>query len=75
VCSGGLILQENALARADAADRGLGTALCELGVPAPEAHQYERELQVGRSIVTVRAVGRDLARYAAAVLERAAQAN
>ena len=72
-CSGGLIVQENALARADAADRGLGTALCELGVPAPEARQYERELELGRSIVTVRATGR--ARYAAGVLHRAAQAG
>jgi hypothetical protein len=70
-CSGGLIVQENALARADAADRGLGTALCELGVPALDAHQYERELELGRSIVTVRAAGR--ARYAATVLHRAAQ--
>jgi hypothetical protein len=72
-CTGGLIVQENAMACADAADRGLGTALCELGVPAPEAHQYERELELGRSIVTVRAAGR--ARYAATVLHRAAQAG
>jgi hypothetical protein len=70
-CGGGLMVQLNALARADAADRGLGTALCELGVPEPEARQYEREFELGRSIVTVKAAGR--ARYAATVLQRAAQ--
>ena len=71
MCTGALIVQENALAQADAADRGLGTALCELGVPEPEARQYEREFELGRSIVTVKAAGR--ARYAATVLQRAAQ--
>jgi hypothetical protein len=69
-CTGGLIVQENALACADAADRGLAPALCDLGVPAPEADQYARELELGRSIVTVKAATR--ARYAATVLHRAA---
>jgi hypothetical protein len=68
-CSGALFVQENALARADAADRGLTTALCALGVPELEAGQYQRELERGRSIVTVQAAGR--ARYAASVLQRA----
>jgi hypothetical protein len=72
-CTGAVLVQENALARADAADRGLSTALCELGVPEPEARQYQRELELGRSIVTVKAGGR--ARYAASVLARAQRAG
>ena len=67
--TGALIVQADALAFADAAARGLPTALCELGVPEREALQYEREFESGRSIVTVKAAGR--MRYAISVLERA----
>lgn len=70
VCTGPVTVQEHALALADPAGRGLGTALSELGVPEREARQYERELELGRSIVTVKAPGR--ARYAATLLRRAA---
>jgi hypothetical protein len=64
-----LIVQEDALAAADAADRGLPVALCELGVPEGDALQYEREFESGRSIVTIKAAGR--ARDAATLLRRA----
>jgi hypothetical protein len=64
-----LIVQEDALASADPADRGLPVALCELGVPARDALQYEREFESGRSIVTIKAAGRT--RQAATLLRRA----
>jgi hypothetical protein len=69
VWMGPVIVQENAFARADAADRGLGTVIGELGVPAREAQQYEREFALGRSIVAVKCPGR--ARDAANLLRRA----
>lgn len=53
-----LIVQEDALAAADAADRGLPVALCDLGVPERDALQYERDFESGRSIVTIKATGR-----------------
>ncbi len=67
--SGALIVQADALAIADAAARGLPTALCELGVPEREALQYEREFESGRSIVTIKAA--DRTRYAVSILEHA----
>jgi hypothetical protein len=70
--TGALIVQEDALALADAADRGVPATLRELGVPEREALQYEREFESGRSIVTVKAAGRT--RYAATLLQRATEA-
>jgi hypothetical protein len=67
--SGALIVQADALAFADAADRGLPTALCELGVPEREALKFGREFDSGRCIVTVKPAGRTS--YAVSVLERA----
>jgi hypothetical protein len=64
-----LIVQEDALAAVDAADRGLPVALCELGVPEHDALQYERDFESGRSIVTVKAAGRT--RHAETLLRRA----
>jgi hypothetical protein len=64
-----LIIQEDALAAVDAADRGLPVALCDLGVPEHDALQYERDFESGRSIVTVKARGRT--RHAEALLRRA----
>jgi hypothetical protein len=64
-----LIVQEDALAAVDAADRGLPVALCEMGVPEREALQYQRDFESGRSIVTVRAAGRT--RHAETLLRRA----
>ena len=64
-----LIVQEDALAAVDAADRGLPVALCELGVPERDALQYERDFESGRSIVTVRTAGRT--RHAETLLCRA----
>ena len=64
-----LIVQEDALAAVDAADRGLPVALCALGVPEHEALQYERDFESGRSIVTVKAGGR--IRQAETLLRRA----
>jgi hypothetical protein len=69
VCTGALIVQENAFARADAADRGLGTVISEFGVPEREARQLEREFELGRSIVAVKCAGR--VEDAARMLERA----
>ena len=65
-----LIVQEDALAACDAADRGLSVALCELGVPERDALQYGRDFESGRSIVTVKATG-GRTRYAATLLRRA----
>lgn len=67
--AGALTLQADALALADAADRGVPTTLCELGVPRLEAYEYQREFEAGRSIVTVRAAGR--ARQAESLLQQA----
>ena len=64
-----LIVQEDALAAVDAADRGLPVALCALGVPERDALQYERDFESGRSIVTVKAGGR--IRHAETLLRRA----
>jgi hypothetical protein len=64
-----LIVQEDALASVDAADRGLPVALCALGVPERDALQYERDFESGRSIVTVKASGRT--RQAETLLRRA----
>ena len=65
-----LIVQEDALAACDAADRGLPVALCELGVPERDALQYGRDFDSGRSIVTVKATG-GRTRHAATLLRRA----
>jgi hypothetical protein len=64
-----LIVQEDALASVDPADRGLPVALCELGVPQGAALLYELDFESGRSIVTVKAAGRT--RQAATLLRRA----
>jgi hypothetical protein len=64
-----LIVQEDALAAVDAADRGLPVALREMGVPEREALQYQRDFESGRSIVTIRAAGRT--RHAETLLRRA----
>ena len=64
-----LIVQEDALASVDAADRGLPVALCALGVPERDALLYERDFESGRSIVTVKASGRT--RQAETLLRRA----
>jgi len=64
-----LIIQEDALAAVDAADRGLPVALCDLGVPEGDAMLYARDFDSGRSIVTVKAAGRT--RHAETLLRRA----
>ena len=63
-----LIVQEDALAAVDAADRGLPVALREMGVPEREALQYQRDFESGRSIVTIKATGRT--RHAETLLRR-----
>jgi hypothetical protein len=65
---GVLIEQEDVLAAADVADRGLFTVLVEMGVPEAEARYYEREFEARCTIVTAKAPGR--AQEAAAVLHR-----
>jgi hypothetical protein len=47
---------------------GLLGALTSLGLPAEEAHHYEREFRAGRPVVVVRAGGRD--QDAVAILEQ-----
>jgi hypothetical protein len=58
VCTDALIVQEDVFARHDAADRGLGTVMSELGVPEQEAREYEREFEFGRTIVAVKCADR-----------------
>jgi hypothetical protein len=53
-----LIVQTDALARADVADRGLVAALVSMGVPRKDATNYEREFAASRAVVTVQTVDR-----------------
>src|SRR5215211_7522662 len=53
-----LIVQTDALARADVADRGLVDALVGMGVPRPDATNYERQFAARRAVVTVQAPDR-----------------
>lgn len=67
-CSGEVIEQEDALATADVADRGLLPVLLEMGVPESEARACEHEFEVQHAIVTVHPA--DRAEEATAILGR-----
>jgi hypothetical protein len=56
--TGDLIVQANALARADVADNGITRALVGMGVPRHDARTYEREFAACRAVVTVQTLDR-----------------
>jgi hypothetical protein len=51
--TGELVIQDDALARADVAGRGLFAVLVGMGAPEPAAERCAREFAAGRSVVTV----------------------
>jgi hypothetical protein len=51
--TGDVIVQDDALARADVAGRGLYAVLVGMGAPEPAAHQLAREFANRRTVVTV----------------------
>jgi hypothetical protein len=56
--AGGILASVLASAAGGAALGGILGALVGLGIPEDEARYYEREIHVGRTLVTVRAPGR-----------------
>lgn len=59
VISGGIIASILASAAGGAAIAGIVGALVGLGIPEEEAHYYEGEFKAGRTLVTVKANGRN----------------
>jgi hypothetical protein len=53
-----LVVQDNALARADVAGHGLFNALVAMGAPEPQARRFAREFAAHRTTVTVHATDR-----------------
>jgi hypothetical protein len=56
--TGELVVQDNALARADVADHGLFDVLVSMGAPEQEARRFAREFAAQRSIVLVQTTDR-----------------
>jgi hypothetical protein len=56
--TGELVVQEDALARADVADHGLFDVLVGMGAPEREARRFTREFEAQRTIVTVQTTDR-----------------